>query len=166
MARPPLPTVEQVLQLPALLTREIPPEWEDRNGHVNVQFYMELYSEAGWPMLEAVGVDRDYFERRRQGFFDLEHHLLYLEELHVSDTVSVHSRVLAVTPKRFHGMLFCLNRSRERLAGTMEYVTSGADLDQRRTAPFPKDVATRLQELVEAQRELDWPPPACGVISA
>ena len=30
------PPVEQIRQLPVQLDMEVPPDWEDRNGHVNV----------------------------------------------------------------------------------------------------------------------------------
>jgi acyl-CoA thioester hydrolase len=36
----PMPTVEQVLELPALMEKLIPPEWQDLNGHVNVRHYL------------------------------------------------------------------------------------------------------------------------------
>ena len=164
--RPQMPTVADVLDLPALLTRSVPPEWEDLNGHVNIQHYMELYCDAGWPMLEVIGVDDDYFKERHNGFFDLEHHLFYLAEIHVEDEVSVHSRMLGVSSKRFHGMMFVVNQSRQQLASTMEYVTSSADLTSRRTVPLPDDVARVLGDLVREHARLDWLAPACGVMSA
>jgi len=164
--RPQMPTVGDVLELPALSTRLVPPGWEDLNGHVNIQHYMELYCEAGWPMLAVIGVNDDYFKERRNGFFDLEHHLFYLAEIHVGDKISVHSRLLDVSHKRFHGMMFVVNRSRQQLASTLEYVTSSADLMSRRTVPFPDDVANVLGDLVKEHARFSWPAPACGVMSA
>lgn len=144
----------------------IPPEWEDYNGHVNIQYYMALYEQGGWPMVSEMGMDEGYFRDRRCGLFDLEHHLFYLNEIHVGDEVSVHARLVDRTTKRFHGVMFIVNDTRDKLASTLEYVTSGADLDQRRTAPFPADIAERLDRLVEAHGKLAWPPPLCGVMSA
>jgi acyl-CoA thioester hydrolase len=120
---------EKVSMLPALLTRDIPPEWEDFNGHVNIQYYMALVEQAGWPMFEEMGLDEAYFREHRHGLFDLEHHLRYLAELHVGDLVSVHSRMLDRSEKRLHGMMFILNQSRRQLSCTLEYITSGADLE-------------------------------------
>jgi len=164
--RLPFPTVENVLQLPCLLERRAPPEWQDENGHVNIKYYMQLYCEAGWPMMERIGLDKEYFRRRRQGFFDLEHHLFYLAEIHVGDLLSVHVRFIGSTEKRFHAMMFALNRSRDRLASTMEFVTSGADLQTRRSAPYPTDVARAIADLVRKDSAPSWPAPVCGVMSA
>ena len=53
------PTVEQVKQLPLLMQKTIPPEYEDQNGHVNIQHYLGLYDEAGWLFFVTLGVDED-----------------------------------------------------------------------------------------------------------
>ena len=160
------PSVGNVRELPELLTQAIPAEWEDYNGHVNIQYYMRLYEQGGWPLVGQLGLDESYFRDRRCGLFDLEHHLFYLSEVYAGDEVSVHCRLLDKTAKRFHGMMFLLNQTRNALAGTMEFVTSGADLDARRTAVFPDDIAVRISAMVDAQRGLDWDAPVCGVMSA
>jgi acyl-CoA thioester hydrolase len=161
-----MPTVEQVIELPSLMEKVIPPEWQDLNGHVNVRHYLELYDAASWPMLAAIGLDETTFLDRRQGLFDLEHHLWYLDELHVGDTVTVHWRFIARTVKRFHGVMFVVNRTRLRLASAFEYVSSGADLDARRTAPLPAEFAAQLDRLIAEHARLPWPAPVCGVMAA
>jgi acyl-CoA thioester hydrolase len=157
---------ENISVLPVLLTRKIPPEWEDSNGHVNIQYYLALVEQSGWPMLESIGLGESYFRERRRGLFDLEHHLRYLAELHVGDQVTVHSRMLDRSEKRLHGMMFILNQSRRQLSCTLEYITSGADLDTRRTAPFPDDIALRFDQIIEQHALLDWTPGVCGVMAA
>jgi len=161
----PMPTVAQVDSLPSLLERHIPPEWQDLNGHVNVRHYLELYDAASWPMLAAFGLDERIFLEQRQGLFDLEHHLWYLSELHVGDTVTVHSRFLERNAKRFHGLMFVVARTRHRLASAFEYVSTGADLDSRRTAPLPAGFAVRLDRMIAEHSRLAWPAPVCGVMS-
>lgn len=160
------PSVAQLRQLPNLMQQTVPPEWEDFNGHVNIQFYMTLYEKGGWPMVTKLGMDEAYFRDRRRGLFDLEHHIVYVSELHVGDRVSMYARLVDRTDKRFHGFMFIVNDSRDQLASTLEFVTSGADLEKRRTAPFPDDVAARLDVMIEEHRGLSWPPPLCGVMSA
>ena len=157
---------DNVSQLPAILQKEIPPDWEDYNGHVNIQYYLALVEESGWPLFETLGLGESYFRERRQGLFDLEHHIRYLAELHVGDQVTVHSRMLDRSEKRLHGMMFILNQSRRQLSCTLEYITSGADLDRRRTAPFPADVVVNFDKLIQQHELLDWAAPVCGVMAA
>jgi len=160
-----MPTVTQVEALPVLMEKVVPPEWQDLNGHVNVRHYLELYDAASWPKLAEFGLDASAFLERRQGLFDLEHHLWYLDELHVGDSVTVHWRFIARTVKRFHGVMFVVNRSRGRLASVFEYVSSGADLEARKTAPLPPEFAARLDALIAADAALGWPAPTCGVMA-
>ena len=160
------PTTEQVRELPCLMQHSVPPEWEDQNGHVNVKYYMTLYDLGGWPMISAMGIDEAYFLERRCGFFDLEHHILYLSELHVGDRINIYLRLVNKSQKRFHGIMFIVNDRRDLLASTLEFVTSGADLDERRTAAFPDDVAARLDRMIEEHGRPSWFTPLCGVMSA
>ena len=164
--RPRQPTIDQVRQLPSLMQHTIPSEWEDCNGHVNIQFYLTLYERGGWPLVAQLGMDEAYFRDRRHGLFDLEHHLFYLSELHVGDQVGIHARLIDRTEKRFHGFMFIVNDSREVLSSSLEFVTSGANLEERRTAAFPEDIAEQLDRMIESHRRLTWTPPLCGVMSA
>lgn len=164
--RPAQPAAAEVRQLPPLMSTVVPAEWEDHNGHVNIRFYMALFERGGWPMVQAMGMDESYFRERRQGLFDLEHHLYYVNEIHVGEAVSIHARLIDRSAKRFHGLMFIVNDSRDNVAATLEYISSGADLEQRRTAPLPTDIAARLDAMVAAHRRLPWNPPLCGVMSA
>jgi len=166
MPRPIMPTVEQVRQLPLLLRKVIPSEYEDMNGHMNIQHYLGLYDEAGMPFFAQFGMDERYFSVDRQGIFDLEHHLFYLAEIHIGDTVTVHSRLLARTAKRLHGIWFIVNETRNQLSNTFEYVTSHADLNLRRTAPFPDELAEQFDVVIAEQSQLDWDAPVCGIMGA
>jgi acyl-CoA thioester hydrolase len=158
------PKLEQLRELPVQLSMPIPPEWEDRNGHVNVQFYLALYELGGWVVLEEIGVDEDWFKRHQVSQFDLEHHLNYRAELKVGDQVSTYSRVLGRSEKRFHGMYFIVNETSRRLAATLEYVTASVDMKTRRTAPFLPELASGLDLLIEKHRALDWAAPESGTM--
>jgi acyl-CoA thioester hydrolase len=159
------PSVSQLRQLPVHLAMTIPAEWEDRNGHVNVQFYQALYELGGWEVLGEVGIDEDWLTRNHYSMFDLEHHLHYRSELNVGDEVSTYGRVLAHSDRRFHGMYFIVNETRGRLAATLEYVTAGVDMRARRTAAFPDRLVQALETQLEEHRKLDWAAPVCGLMS-
>ena len=94
----PMPTVEQVDDLPSLMERRIPPEWQDLNGHVNVQHYLELYDAASWPMLAAFGLDERILLEQRHGLFDLvilqENGLSPVELLVQDSQLGLHAEVL------------------------------------------------------------------------
>lgn len=164
--RPSFPTVDQVRQLPLMLRRTIPPEYEDINGHMNIQHYLGLYDAAGWPFFAMIGLNESYFKEQRKGIFDLEHHLHYLAEIHIGDEIEVHGRLLARSAKRMHGLWFIVNQTRDELSNTFEFVSTHADLELRRSAPFPDDLAARLDRLIADHAALDWEAPVCGVMRA
>lgn len=159
------PGLEQIRELPVQLEMVIPPEWEDRNGHVNVQFYLALFELGGWVVLEDVGIDEAWLKQQEFSQFDLEHHLYYRAEIRVGDQVSTYNRVLGRSDKRFHGMYFIVNETHNRLAATLEYITAGVDMRVRRVTPFPEELADGLDVLLGKHRELAWVAPICGLMN-
>jgi acyl-CoA thioester hydrolase len=164
--RPSFPSVEDVRLLPCFMSQEIPPEFEDINGHVNIQHYLGLYDKAGWPFFALLGMDERYFTEERKGIFDLEHHLFYLAEMHIGDRVAIHGRLLARSAKRLHGIWFIVNESQNQLANSFEFVSSHADLESRRTSPFPDELAGRLDAMISEHQKISWPAPVCGIMGA
>jgi hypothetical protein len=61
--------------------------------------------------------------------------------------------------------MFAVNRTRGRLSSVFEYVSTGADLDARRSAPLPPEFAARLDELIAEDAQLTWTAPTCGVMA-
>jgi acyl-CoA thioester hydrolase len=159
------PTIEQIRQLPVQLEKTIPSEWEDRNGHVNVQFYLTLYEEGGYEVLGDAEFIESYFREHEIGMFDFEHHLFYRAEIHVGDRVSTFNRVLDRNNKRFHGAYFIVNESRGKLACMVEYVTGCVSMKTRRTTEFPDDLDQMVINLHDLHKQLDWQSPRCGVLS-
>jgi acyl-CoA thioester hydrolase len=159
------PDLEQLRELPVQLDYVIPPEWEDRNGHVNVQFYLALFELGGWKVLEEVGVDEDWLRCHAYSFFDLEHHLHYLAEIRVGERVTTYNRVVGKGDKRFHGLYYIVNETRGRLAGTLEYISNGVDMNLRRTASMPEELARGLDRLHAAHQRLSWAPQLCGLMA-
>jgi len=158
------PKPAQLQELPVQYSGTIPPEWEDRNGHVNVQFYLALYELGGWMVLEQDGFDDNWFQQRNIGIFDLEHHLRFRAEMMTGDKVVTYNRVLSRVENRFHGMYFIVNKTRDRLAATVEYVSACVDMTERRIVPLPEPMGRALDGVLEKHRLLSWTAPDCGLM--
>ncbi len=165
MNRPSFPEVAEVRQLTCGLNMTVPADWQDRNGHVNVQYYLRLYELGGYEMLDEAGLNDLYFEQAEYGLFDFEHHLSFRAELHVGDRISTYNRILSMHNKRFQGMYFIVNDTREQLACTIEYITACVDLQSRRTMAFPEALHDGLQRIAQRHQQLSWPAPVCGSMS-
>ena len=96
------------------------------------------------------------------GGFDLEHHLWYLSEVRVGDTVAIRLRMLARSAKLCHYMMFLVNETRGRLSSLFECVHAHADLKARRTAAFPTQAVAAIDALIAEQQALAWPAPISG----
>lgn len=158
MQLPPIP-LDQLASLPEIYRATIPASYEDRNGHMNVRWYLVLYDEAGDALYPKLGLTDAYRAQSGMGGFDLEHHIWYIAEVGIGDTVAIRLRMLGRNAKLCHYMMFMVNETRGRLASAFECVHAHADLKTRRTAAFPPNASAALDSFITAQRELSWPAP-------
>ena len=162
--RPPVISVDQLADLPLLYRGMIPPEYEDRNGHMNVRWYLALYDAAGDAMYPLIGLNADDLAASGMGGFDLEHHLWYAAEVHIGDTVVIRLRILGRSSKLMHYLMLMINETRGVVSSIFECVHAHADLKVRRTAPFPAEVAARIDGLIDGHRRLSWAAPVSGAM--
>jgi len=161
MQSPAIP-LDPLASLPAFHRAVIPPTYKDRNGHMNVRWYLALYDGAGDAMYPRLGLTADYFAASGAGGFDLEHHLGYLAEVCIGDTLVIRARLLARSLKLFNYMMFMVNETRGVLSSLFECVHAHADLRTRRTSPLPAQVASQIDALIAAHGALTWPAPVSG----
>ena len=164
--RPALIPLEQIEQLAAIYRVTIPDRYRDKMGHMNMRYYLEVYDDAGDALFETFGLTPDFYRERGSGGFDLEHHIHYLNEVHINDSVTIYARLIDRSAKRLHYMLFMVNESRSLLASTFECVNSYADLTVRHTAPYPEAIATTLDGILATHQQLTWDAPVSGVMSS
>ena len=155
---------EQVQQLPVTHTAQIPVDYLDDMGHMNVMWYTHLFSVAMGGMLQMIGITPEHVEQQRGGSFALECHIRYLSEVRVGQEITVHTRMVSRTAKRYQVLHVMLNAQKQDVAATFEAVGAYIDMRTRRMAPFPLQIAARLDELIAQHQPLSWPPPLCGVM--
>ena len=159
-----MPTVEQLAALPAYLRKTIPPEYKDAMGHMNIRWYMALYDDAEWDFFAAFGLDNDYYQTQHAGGFALQQFVRYLAEVHIGDTVAVKMRMIERSAKRIHYIDFMVNETQNVLASTMEVLVTHADLQARRSAAFPPDIAAKIDAMIAQHNALEWDAPVSGAI--
>lgn len=158
----PLPTYDQVLELPAQILRVVPEEYIDENGHMNIGRYLELGGSALWERSQReLGMPETYISDRGFSTFTAEHHLTYYAEVLAGEEVSVHVRLLDRSAKTFHAVSLILNRSRQQVACAVETMIVHMDMSNRRPTDFPDDVAALLDAALVAD-VVDWPAPLSG----
>jgi acyl-CoA thioester hydrolase len=134
---------------------EVAPEWIDFNGHMNMAFYNVLFDRASDEFYQQIGLGAPYVAR---GFttYTAEFHIRYLRELHLGQRVQVQSWLLDHDDKRFHTWQE-LHHVDGWIAATGETLALHIDMSGPRVAPFPADIAARMDEFATAHGRPDRP---------
>jgi acyl-CoA thioester hydrolase len=163
--KPPTISVKQVTLLqPVCLRISIPQSYEDANGHMNVRWYIAIFDDSGDTLHAHLGLTPAYHREHRSGTMDLEHHLSFLNEVLVGDQIAVYARLVGRSTKLIHYVMFMVNETNGQLAALFECVNAFVNLDIRKTAPYPADIAERIDQLVAEHQRHDWSTPVCGAM--
>ena len=157
----PHPTFEQLAALPAYTEQPVPIAFEDANGHLNVRHYTGIASEGLDESLVALGIPQNW-PASGHACFSAEHHLTYIAELRTGDTMSARVRLLGRSERAVHALVYLLDDSHQRLSFVMEEIFLHIDMETRRTAPWPDDVAAAIDARIAEHDQLDWEPDVSG----
>lgn len=161
--RAPHPSYEQLESLPAYVRQPVPIAFEDVNGHLNVRHYTGIASEGLDESLIELGIPQNW-PVSGHACFSAEHHLTYLAELRTGDTMSARVRLLGRAERAAHALVYLLDDSHQRVSFVMEEIFLHIDMQTRRTAPWPDDVAAGLDRRIAEDAELPWKPDVSGCL--
>ena len=150
--------------LPVTQRKVIPENYMDIMGHMNVMWYIHIFDRGTRKLFDKIGFGEEYVRRTGKGSFALEAHIRYLSEVKLGDAVTVRSRVLARSAKTLHFIHFMIKDHDESLAATIELLGAHADLAQRKVTPFPSEILSRLDPLLEVHQKLPWDAPVSGTM--
>jgi acyl-CoA thioester hydrolase len=140
-----------------LYAASVRPEWIDRNGHLNLAYYVVLFDHATDLLFDALGIGAAYSERSGNSLFVAETHILYERELREAERVSVASYVLGADAKRLHFALQMHAAGEQRRAALQELMAVHVDMSARKVTPFPPDRRAAIAELAAVHAERPRP---------
>ena len=159
------PTYDQLVGLPAFLSQPVPMPFEDINGHLNVRHYIGLASEGLDESLVDLGIPMNWALADGKACFSAEHHGVYLHELRTGDTISVRVRLRGRSERAVHALVYLLDDTHQRLSFVMEEIFLHIDLSDRRTAPWPPELAANLDRRIAEHAELSAPVVTSGALA-
>jgi acyl-CoA thioester hydrolase len=162
--RPAQVNMEDVRQLPRTHQAQVPEDYLDLMGHMNVMWYTHLFAHAVGGLSKYLGMNRDYFVNNQAGTFVLKQYVNYLVEVRFGEQVSIHTRLLGRSPKRVHLMHFMVKDGPDVLASTSELLLTHIDMRTRRSSPFFPEIAQSIDRLLVEHSALTWPAPLAGPI--
>jgi len=137
---------------------EIPPEWTDQNGHMNVAYYVLAFDRATETLYNALGIGWSYLDDTGRSTFTLAMNVDYLKEVFAGDRVRIVSRVIDCDHKRVHYFHEMHHTTKAYLAATSELLSIHINMATRRSEPFPANVQTLLVEMKAAHAVLPRSP--------
>ena len=144
----------------------IPEAYRDENGHMNVRWYSVIFDEAGDDLHERLGLTPEFHRAHGTGTMDLENHINFLYEVTPGDRIAVYMRLVTYSAKRVHYLMFLVNESKGNLAALFECINAFVDLQLRKTAVYPPEVANKIEAQIATSTASDWPAPVCGAMHA
>ncbi len=149
----------------ALYETTVPPEWLDVNDHMNVAYYVLAFDQATDALYHFVGVGEDYIQQHHCSMFALESHVTYTSELRLGDPIRITTQLLGFDAKKMHFAHQMYHRAEGYLAAVSEWMVIHIDMEKRRSAEFPDDIAQRLGDIRTAHAALPVPRETGRVIS-
>ena len=143
------------IQLPEKILT-IPPEWIDRNGHVNVAYYVLAFDYATDNFYDTLGIGELYQE---QGFsvFTLGMNVDYLREIFEGTQVKISTQLINWDHKRLHYFHRMINLDAGYMAATNECIAMHVDLKMRKGAAFNDETKTRIEATMAEHAQLSRP---------
>jgi len=161
----PHPSYDQLVELPAYAVQPVPVAFEDVNGHLNVRHYTGIASEGLDEALVELGIPQNWPTTGGQACFSAEHHLTYLNELRTGSRMSARVRLLGRSERAAHALVYLLDDSNRQLSFVMEEIFLHIDMETRRTAPWPEDVAANIDKRVAEDAELAFAADTAGCLA-
>jgi acyl-CoA thioester hydrolase len=131
--------------------------WIDYNGHLNMAYYNVLFDRAVDEAFELIGCGLDYVNTRRHSCFTAEVHVRYLRELKAGDPVRVTFQLIDFDSKRLHYFEQLFHSAEGWVSATSENLSLHVDMNARKTAAFPSDVAACLARMKSSHAMLPLP---------
>jgi carnitine 3-dehydrogenase len=140
----------------AVLSREIPPDWIDYNGHVTESRYLQIFGDATDALLRYIGIDAGYLDGG-SSYYTVETHIFHLGQLFAGDRIRAITQVLGWDDKRLHLYHTIVRDGEREPVATGEHMLLHVDAAAGRASPVGDRVRGRIAELADAHAVLPRP---------
>lgn len=129
-------------------------EWTDYNRHMSESCYLLVFGNASDALFRWIGIGEDYRAAGRS-LFTVETHIHYLREVAEGEPIVVATQLLDCDAKRLHLFHAMYHEADGRLLASAEQML--VHVEHGRAAPFPAEIAARIEAVVTAHRALPLP---------
>ena len=142
-------------ELPVTVSRQVPQNWTDYNGHMNEANYLQASSQATDRFMELIGADAAYITSGNS-YFTAETHIRYLAEIKAAEHIKITTQVLLGEGKKMH-LFHRIFGPNDKLAATCETLLLHMNLKSRSTCQPARKVALKLNAYATTHAEMLMP---------
>ncbi|MEM0946637.1 MAG: carnitine 3-dehydrogenase [Pseudomonadota bacterium] len=128
------------------VSRVVPSDWTDYNGHMNESRYGQVFSDAADAVMVHVGADADYVATGKS-YFTVETSVRYLEETHAGEAIFVETRVLVGQGKKLKLGHAMKRASDATVLATCDQFLLHVSLETRSSCPPDPEVEAAVERL-------------------
>jgi len=137
--------------------QNVPVEWIDYNGHMNVAYYSLAFDQAlDYVFEHRLGIGESHTRKTRQGPYVLQSHMHYIDEFLAGDMFTINLRLIDYDKNKIHVFLEMKNEA-GNIAATSEQLLINVDLTTRRSTPYPEQVMQQFADMQVAHDRLPKP---------
>ncbi|NOX40565.1 MAG: carnitine 3-dehydrogenase [Alphaproteobacteria bacterium] len=137
------------------MSRAVPLDWTDYNGHMNEARYLEAFSKATDRFMELVGCDQAYIAGGFS-YFTAETHIRHLDETCAGERIYMDSLCLSGSGKKLH-IFNSLYREDGHLLATGEQILIHVSLKSRKATLPSETIARNLARIEKLHAQLPRP---------
>lgn len=148
--------LEEEFDQPILtVSRAVPLDWTDYNGHMTEARYLDIFGESSDRFMKLIGCDADYIASG-SSYFTAETHIRHISEVHAGSRVQVRTQCLLGEGKKMH-LFHSLCHADGTLLATGEHTLIHVSLSSRRSSPPAPAIAEKLRRIATLHSLLPRP---------
>ena len=133
-----------------LSSQKIIKDWIDYNDHMNVSYYLLIFDKYGADTLNNIFKMGEHSEKTTgKSTMIVESNITYNQELKVDDEVDVNLVYFDHDKKRLHYKMEMIEKSSNKLASTIEFLSLYVDLNKRKVSEFEEEKISIMKKFIQ-----------------
>ena len=124
-------------------------EWTDYNKHMNVAYYVLVFDESWELMLQKFKMGENSAKTSQMSTMAVESHITYNNEVKEGDEVEIVLTYFDHDKKRLHYKMEMIEKSSNKLASTIEFLSLYVDLNKRKVSEFEEEKISIMKQFIQ-----------------
>ena len=124
-------------------------EWTDYNKHMNVAYYVLVFDESWELMLQKFKMGENSAKKSQMSTMAVESHITYNNEVKEGDEVEIVLTYFDHDKKRLHYKMEMIEKSSNKLASTIEFLSLYVDLNKRKVSEFEEEKISIMKQFIQ-----------------